>query len=172
MAKAPAKSKKTKKTPAPPVAVAETVPPVSHWQGVRSFFGRNRRVMSLVLVIALLVIGPSLFFYKKYDKAQEELKKSDSRQQSQQLVDDIGELVLLPTDEKPTVATVTDVTKLAKQPFFAKAKNGDKVLVYNKARRAILYRPSIDKVVDMVIFNANPEQAGSLQPSNSSISQP
>lgn len=45
-----------------------------------------------------------------------------------------------------TVATVKDVESLRqKDPFFAKAANGDKVIQFD--REALLYRPSTDKIV-------------------------
>jgi hypothetical protein len=45
-----------------------------------------------------------------------------------------------------TVATVKDVESLrSKDPFFAKAANGDKVIQFD--REALLYRPSSDKIV-------------------------
>jgi len=53
----------------------------------------------------------------------------------------------LPSDELPTVATVTDSTKLAKEPFFEKAKNGDKTLIFSQAGKAILYDPKTHKIV-------------------------
>jgi hypothetical protein len=44
------------------------------------------------------------------------------------------------------VATVKDVESLrSKDPFFAKAANGDKVIQFD--REALLYRPSSDKIV-------------------------
>jgi hypothetical protein len=65
----------------------------------------------------------------------------------------VGKLMLLPTDETPTVATVTDISKLVNQPFFAKAQNGDKVLFFNKAKKAILFRSSINRIVDVTTIN-------------------
>ena len=53
---------------------------------------------------------------------------------------------LLPTDEEPALATVTDKNKLS-TPFLTKAENGDKLLIYQKNRLAIIYRPRIDRVV-------------------------
>lgn len=55
----------------------------------------------------------------------------------------------LPTSEKPSLmATVTDTSAL-KTPFLKEAKNGDKIIVYEKARRVIIYRPSTDRIVDI-----------------------
>lgn len=63
------------------------------------------------------------------------------------MIDKLSKLTDLPTDESPTIATVTDVEKLKNQQFFEKAQNGDKLFVYNKAKEAILYRPSTEKII-------------------------
>ena len=55
---------------------------------------------------------------------------------------------VLPADEEPALATVTDTTKL-QTPFLKQSQNGDKLLVYQKAARAIIYRPSIDRIIDI-----------------------
>ena len=55
----------------------------------------------------------------------------------------------LPTDETPTIATIADKDKLKDQPFFSKAENGDKILAFNKAMLAILYRPSVNKIINV-----------------------
>ncbi|HSX02385.1 MAG TPA: hypothetical protein VLI05_03665 [Candidatus Saccharimonadia bacterium] len=54
--------------------------------------------------------------------------------------------MLLPAGEQPELATVTDATKL-QTPFLRQAHNGDKLLVYEKAGQAIIYRPSLDRIV-------------------------
>ncbi|HRJ91413.1 MAG TPA: hypothetical protein PLU21_04375 [Candidatus Saccharibacteria bacterium] len=65
-------------------------------------------------------------------------------------VDAITSLVsrhmLLPGGEKPALATVTDTTKLNTE-FLKQAENGDKLLIYEKAKLVVVYRPSIDKIV-------------------------
>jgi hypothetical protein len=76
--------------------------------------------------------------------AQAEIKK---------LIEDVGKLIVLPTDEQPTIATVSDLEKLKGQEFFAHAETGDKVLLYSKARKAILYSPSRNKIVEMAPIN-------------------
>lgn len=65
------------------------------------------------------------------------------------LVSDVGDLMLLPEDETPTLATVTDLHALEGQLFFKNAQEGDKVLMYLKAQKAILYRPSIGKIIEV-----------------------
>jgi hypothetical protein len=72
---------------------------------------------------------------------------------TQQLVDKVSRLVQLPTGETPTIATVNDAAKLKNQAFFANAKDGDKVLIYSKANRAVLYRPSADRVIEFSSVN-------------------
>ncbi len=71
------------------------------------------------------------------------------RLENAQLIDQVGKLIILPTDEQPTIATVTDLNKLKSQPFFAKAEVRDKVLIYSKARKAILYRPRSNQIIEL-----------------------
>lgn len=58
----------------------------------------------------------------------------------------IGKHYLLPTGEDPALATVEDETKVT-APFLRQTKNGDKLLIYAKAKEVIIYRPSIDRIV-------------------------
>lgn len=69
------------------------------------------------------------------------------------LISEVGTLLALPSDEKPTVATITDAEKLKEQAFFKNAMNGDKVLIYTNAKKAILYRPSEKKVLEVGAVN-------------------
>ncbi len=60
----------------------------------------------------------------------------------------VGRHYVLPTDEEPALATVEDKTKV-KSEFFRSAENGDKLLVYKNAKKVILYRPSIDRIIEI-----------------------
>ena len=93
-----------------------------------------------------------------------ELKKlkTDPRL-TQELIDEIGKIIVLPTGETPTIATVTDVDKLKiTQPFFQNAKNGDKVIVYTK--KAILYDPLAKKIIDVTTINPGSPSAQTTAP--------
>jgi len=87
----------------------------------------------LILVIIVIVSVYLKFVRKSSDK---------------DLVDRVSKLMVLP-NEVTTVATVTDKSKLGDAEFFKKAVNGDKVLLFPNAARAVLYRPSIGKIVDV-----------------------
>lgn len=66
---------------------------------------------------------------------------------------------LLPGDEVPALATVTDKAKL-KTSFFRRAENNDKILIYQKNKIAIIYRPSSDRIVGV-----GPVDIGTAPPS-------
>ena len=69
------------------------------------------------------------------------------------LVGKLSKLVILPEGEDPVVATVNDKEKLKDQPVFAKAQNGDKILIYSKARKAYIYSPIKNMIIDVVAVN-------------------
>jgi hypothetical protein len=79
---------------------------------------------------------------------------------SQQLIDKVGLLVDLPQNEAPTIATVNNASKLKNQEFFARAADGDKVMIFNKSGLAVLYRPSTNRVIEYSKVNlANSTQS-------------
>lgn len=58
----------------------------------------------------------------------------------------VGSLYLLPANEEPALATVMDSSKLSSS-FAGKVQNGDKILFFENNNRAIVYRPSVNKIV-------------------------
>ena len=108
----------------------------------------------LGLVVVLLLV----FFAYEYAHTKNQLDKlsnpkTATESATQQLVDSVGKLVQLPANETPTIATVNNAAKLKNQAFFANAQDGDKVLIYSKSGRAVLYRPSTNKVVEYSTVN-------------------
>lgn len=67
----------------------------------------------------------------------------------QELISRVGRLMVLPEGEQPALATVNDPAQLAGAPFFTLAKAGDKVLIYPVAKKAILYDPTADKILEV-----------------------
>src|SRR3989338_957014 len=65
------------------------------------------------------------------------------------LLERVSEHIVLPSDERPNIATVNNPESLKNQPFFANAKNGDVVLLYPNSRKAILYDPVLNKILEV-----------------------
>ncbi|TAK96741.1 efflux RND transporter permease subunit [Patescibacteria group bacterium] len=106
---------------------------------------------ALVALVVLVAVGlgvAAYYFYHQYKLATRD-PKDVAQAETQQLVDAIGRFMDLPLNEEPKVATVTDKEKLKSQVFFARAENGDKVLMYVEAQKAILYRPSTGRVIEV-----------------------
>jgi hypothetical protein len=103
-----------------------------------------------VLVIALA--AATAYFYVQYSDLKADPAK-ESQAEVDRLVAQVSKLIVLPEDEKPTVATVTDVEKLKDQPFFARAENGNKVLIYTQAKKAILFDPIENKLIEVAPIN-------------------
>ncbi|MEX2006791.1 MAG: hypothetical protein WD877_01270 [Candidatus Saccharimonadales bacterium] len=121
--------------------------------------GRMTRRRLWASLATLIIVVLAVFFAVKWVQAQNEADRLASDPQAaaraavDQTVAKVSKLVALPANETPTLATVSDVSKLKSQTFFAKAENGDKVLIYTQARLAVLYRPAIDKVINIAPLN-------------------
>ncbi len=72
------------------------------------------------------------------------------------VVSQVGKSINLPEGETPTMATVADPSALKDQPFFAQAAAGDIVLIFEKSRKAILWRPSTEKIIEVSAINLPP----------------
>jgi hypothetical protein len=103
-------------------------------------------IFGLIILVAI-AFGLSYHYYSEYTliKNNPDMIYKD---ENNRLLEEVGKLMELPTDEEPTIATVMDKELLKDQAFFTKAENGDKLIVYIGSKKAILYRPSIKKIVD------------------------
>ncbi|MEY2672035.1 MAG: hypothetical protein RL687_452 [Candidatus Parcubacteria bacterium] len=133
---------------------------------MKSFIKKN-----IVILLGLLVVlstVSSVYFYKKSTDSESKA----SLKEAEELVSVIGEIALLPTGEIPTVATVSDPEALRDQPFFVDSIKDDKVLIYSNAKKAILYRPSIEKVINIAPLNVGTPKAQPLEASAPSTPAP
>ncbi len=116
------------------------------------FVRRNIRWIILVCVVLLLGITFELGRLSVY-RVHPEIA---SNEQAQAILDRVGKLIQLPTNEIPTMATIQDATSAKQgQPFLAKAQHGDVLIVYSNAAEAILYRPSTNLLVNVGPVSTN-----------------
>lgn len=118
-----------------------------------------KQYIFVVLVgVVVLSSGTAVYFYNRYSALQQNPNKA-TQNEVNKLVAQVGKLIVLPEGETPTLATVADPEKLKDQPFFAKAKTGDKVLIYTNAKKAILYNPGSNKIVEVAPINIGSNQS-------------
>ena len=128
---------------------------------VNKTVSRKRRVINSVimsLLVVLLIISGIEIWKLKTDNTNlnnEITSYSNNPQilvqrQTTKIINSVQSLLgsKVPTNETPTIATVTDVNAVKKEAsFFNLAQYGDKVLFYVKNGIVILYRPSDNKII-------------------------
>jgi len=128
---------------------------------------RSGKTFATIVVVLLLVgAGAMTYLYLQLRSDNNELKSQlaetsneletyktnppeAARAEVRRYVEEVSKVYTLPEDEEPSVATVSDKSKLQDQQFFAKAENGDISLIYPNAKLAVLYRPSTKQIVNV-----------------------
>jgi hypothetical protein len=117
-----------------------------------------------ILAVVLLIMIISNILNKSGNAKNASNAPSSSTPSSEETVKILAKVkthLVLP-DEEPKVISLVNIDLLKKdQPFFALAKDGDKLLIYSK--KVILYDPVIDRIVDIAQIRISPPAA--IQPS-------
>lgn len=112
-----------------------------------------------IFIIVVVILALAWYFWMV--KAQKPValngtnnpvaSQEQAKQEVQSLLAAAGKLMVLP-QEDPLVATIEDPAALQKeQPFYAGTQKGDKLLIFFQARKAVIYNPTKN-----VIVNAGP----------------
>jgi hypothetical protein len=133
-----------------------------------SRFKNNIMSKKVIITSVLLLVATAVTVFYFYPKKKANLpeKQAEVKTEDQIIVEKIGEFMELP-DEKPAIASITDMEKMKNQEFFAKAENGDKVLIYLQSKKVILYRPSLNKIIE---YNSSGSKAGNEEKNGGSQS--
>lgn len=140
---------KVKKTEESPDAMSEGAGMDSSDHTVRTYLPKSRNNLVIGIVVAVVVavlvaLGVSLFM----GGGSEDGELSDA--EIQRLLGQVSSHMILPEGEEPAIATIVDAAALiAEQPFYNGAQDGDRVLIYPQAQRAIIYSPSRDIIVNV-----------------------
>lgn len=111
-----------------------------------------KKYIVVILILLVVVLGAvAFYFYRQSTLGGVGTKESVAEVKS--LVKKVGKLTVLPEGETPTIATVSDPEALRDQAFFVDSKVGDKVLIYSNAKKAILFDPSANKIVNIAPLN-------------------
>lgn len=118
----------------------------------------KRSIFWVIVVVAIVSLYGCFHFYSKYRSLTAD-PNAEAEKVTAELVGVLGKLMELPKDEIPTVATISDKDKLAGQVFFKNAENGDILFAYTNAMKAILYRPTTNKIINVAPISINQDQS-------------
>lgn len=108
----------------------------------------SRYVFAFMLISLIGLAGLTLTFYNKFQKSkpipQSILTAPQAKPQT--IIESVAKLIEVPAEE-PAVATITDSSRLEQNTLYKNAANGDKIVIYEQAKKAILYRPSSNKII-------------------------
>ncbi|MBD3238486.1 MAG: hypothetical protein GF332_02515 [Candidatus Moranbacteria bacterium] len=111
----------------------------------------------LFVVVFIGSVVALIWFVRSYKQAAaeiEQLKSPEGRkavelQEVDRVLEQVKRHLIIP-DEKPAMALIEDADNLAtKEAFYQGAKNGDRILIFAKAKKAVIYRPDQDKIVNV-----------------------
>ena len=124
---------------------------------------KKMKVSAVIIwfIIGIVIGAGSLYAWNKYmTKNPAQVASQVQQAQVKDIIAKVGKLIMLPTGEEPIVATINDAATLIKdQPFYKGSINGDIVLVYQKAAKAIIYSPTKGVIVNVGPIFQQPQQS-------------
>lgn len=117
----------------------------------------RKNTPKILIIVTIIAIVLAIYSYRELNSYKKD-PQAQTRREVQSLVTKVGRLTLLPTNETPTVATVSDPEALKDQAFFSQAVKGDKVLIYTQSKKAFLYSVSQNKIIDIAPLNIGDSQ--------------
>ncbi|HVI69609.1 MAG TPA: hypothetical protein VM581_04075 [Magnetospirillaceae bacterium] len=116
---------------------------------------KNKKI--LIIVGAVLLVAVAGYFFWQYLVAKSD-PTAANKETVTRVTDQVKAILQVPSDEEPQVATVTNADKLKDQPFFAGVQKDDYLIVYQKAKLAILYREKDRKLINVDHVELTPNQ--------------
>lgn len=108
---------------------------------------KNKNLLSLLIIIIIAVLSIAIF--KKFNPTVKTGEGQLTEKQIKTLVIKVSKLINVP-EETPVIATIIKADQLiAEQKFYAGSKDGDYLMVFSKAQKAIIYRESEDKLINV-----------------------
>lgn len=125
-----------------------------------------RKVILILILLVVVLGGTTLYFFKNSKLNSGANSEAVAEAEAKKLAEKVGKLIVLPVDEVPTIATVSDPEALKDQSFFVEAKKGDKVLIYTNAKKAILYDPVANKIITVAPLNIGDQKTKTSTPTS------
>lgn len=115
----------------------------------------SMRMIAIGLAVLIVLLGgTAMYLFNEYSILTKDPNLKNQKK-IEHVVARVHKLVDVPEGEVPTLADITDTLSLKDQPFFENAKVGDQVLLYQTARKAYLYRPSQNILVEVASLDSS-----------------
>jgi len=96
----------------------------------------------ITIVLTIFITGVSVALYMFVTRPTDISNLDDAKQA-------VSKHYILPTDEEPALLTVIKKEQVSSEYLRNKVEDGDKILIYKNNQKVMIYRPSIDKLVDV-----------------------
>lgn len=104
-------------------------------------------ILMTMVIVPLLLSGLLIYKINKVDK------ETSNKKATEELIEKVSKIYLVPEGEEPTIASVSDPQAVKNNSFFTLSEKDDKILIFPKSGRAVLYRPSINKIIETTAIN-------------------
>lgn len=121
-------------------------------EGWKKFNKKKIIKLAVIIIAAILVI---LLIWGIFS-----MVRNNSGSKEAKMIKMVSKHLLLPS-EKPAVVDIKDSAELIKeQPFYQGTQDGDVLLIFTEAKKAIIYSPSRDIIVNVGPIYAGQEMEG------------
>lgn len=108
---------------------------------------KNKKIVSLLTIVIVALLAFAIF--KKFYPTTATPEGQLSEKQIKSLVTKVSKLINVP-EETPVIATIIKADQLiAEQKFYAGSKDGDYLMVFPTAQKAIIYRESENRLINV-----------------------
>ncbi len=131
-------------------------------------------LVTLIILVFVTVIGFFGYKFIQYSSTETPSNQEDVKgdwsidgvsSDDMKLLKKIDQILDIPRDTVPVIATIKDVQTLREeQKFYEGAKNGDKLLIYPESGKAIIYSEEREKIV-----NVGPVYVGGGESNSNSV---
>ena len=108
---------------------------------------KNKNILTLLIIIIVALLGYAI--YSKFNPTTKTVEGQLSEKEINSLVVKVSKLINVP-EETPVIATIIKADQLiAEQKFYSGSIDGDYLMVFPKAQKAMIYRESENKLINV-----------------------
>lgn len=108
---------------------------------------KNKKILTLLIIVIIALLGYALF--QKFSPTKKTAEGQLSDKEIKSLVTKVSKLINVP-EETPVIATIIKADQLiAEQKFYAGSKDGDYLMVFPTAQKAIIYREKENRLINV-----------------------